>query len=369
MGKSERPCLTFISTAGDALVEDVTPDSTRVSWRSFLNPRTLILSRRHQMAALARGCSRFLLGPGPSPGPRCLKPSVSFTYYTCHVPSRPARRLFSSSRLLAAARKIRASSPPKLSSSIAPTPGAAAAAPATYLSYASTLALKASPTILYQAPSHTGYILGCYGASAFCLVYAGWNFHANYLHPPEGLAPWIPIAFGGVCFLVAVFGGWLMLGPARLVNTITAMPMPVPSASRAASNARPELRIDVQLRKMFPLPFFPARVISTRPEALSLNERLYAPSQERAPTPADRERLRQEQQRLHEIEKTKIMSAPFRHASILFFNAFQSAKRVWTRAGFLELGVKGQVYKLDVSGGWALDEGRALDRLVQRKIM
>ena len=84
-----------------------------------------------------------------------------------------------------------------------------------YLSYAETLGLRRSPTLLYQAPSHTLYALGSYGFALFCFSYAGYNFHAHYLHPPPGLSAWVPVAFGGVCVGMACLGTWLVLGPTR----------------------------------------------------------------------------------------------------------------------------------------------------------
>jgi hypothetical protein len=38
-----------------------------------------------------------------------------------------------------------------------------------------------------------------------------------------------------------------------------------------------------------------------------------------------------------------------------------------TREGFLKLRVKGRIYKLDISSGWALDKGKAIDRLATLK--
>lgn len=65
-----------------------------------------------------------------------------------------------------------------------------------------------------------------------------------------------------------------------------------------------------------------------------------------------------------EYERTHIMSAGIRHTSRAFYGMFTAVRRAWTREGFLKLEVKGQLYKLDVHGGWALDGGKAIDRLV-----
>lgn len=231
----------------------------------------------------------------------------------------------------------------------------------TYRSYASQLATKQQPTLLYKAPSQTLFLISSYTGATFCLAYAAYNFQANTLSPPPGLATWVPVAFGGVCFLMAVLGGWLALGPARLIRTITARP----SATHPGT-----LLLDVELRKMLPIPFFPARVISAAPEDVALDHRLWTPppanlsAHERMLLRKEEEARRAEHLR---YERERLLSAPFRHANRAFFNLFQAIARTWSRAGFLKLDVKGQVYKLDISGGWALDEGRALDRLVKVK--
>ena len=59
------------------------------------------------------------------------------------------------------------------------------------------------------------------------------------------------------------------------------------------------------------------------------------------------------------------MTAPFRHMSRGFFQLFKAIGRTWHREGFMKVEVKGMKYKLDVTGGWALDRGRALDRLAR----
>jgi len=164
---------------------------------------------------------------------------------------------------------------------------------------------------------------------------------------------------------MAVFGGWLLLGPARIVKTITAFPTKSPSPSQPAA-----LKIEVELRKMLPLPIMPARVITTTPSELTLNYPLYTPvSITQRLTTAQRIQKRRLEEEERKVEQSKILSAPFRHASRAFYKLFKAIARTWSREGFLKLGIKGQIYKLDITGGWALDEGKALDRLVkvQRK--
>ena len=166
---------------------------------------------------------------------------------------------------------------------------------------------------------------------------------------------------------MACFGGWLVLGPARLIKTITAIPSS--KSLTKGSGAPGPLAIEVELRKMFPVPFFPARKIVTSREDLTLNHRLYVPAVNSRQSAAERLEARRRMEREQDEERAKsIWTAPFRHANKAFYDMFKAMSRAWTREGFLQLGIKGQSYKLDVSGGWALDEGKAIDRLVKLKL-
>jgi hypothetical protein len=49
------------------------------------------------------------------------------------------------------------------------------------------------------------------------------------------------------------------------------------------------------------------------------------------------------------------------------FKIFTGIRRAWSREGFMKVDVKGKMYKLDITGGWALDGGKALDRLATIK--
>jgi hypothetical protein len=81
-----------------------------------------------------------------------------------------------------------------------------------YESFSESLARRPSPTVLYEAPSPYLYITGCYVLATACFAYAGFNFESTYLHPPQQLGYWIPIAVGGVCVAMAFFGVWSIFG-------------------------------------------------------------------------------------------------------------------------------------------------------------
>ena len=81
-----------------------------------------------------------------------------------------------------------------------------------YRSFADILALRSSPTLLYQSPSQVGFTVACYAFGGFCLAWAGWNFYATYLYAPEGLSKGISVGIGGACIAMTCFGTWLILG-------------------------------------------------------------------------------------------------------------------------------------------------------------
>lgn len=327
------------------------------------------------MSAFSRGCffrgqfpstirnAHFFLPSNGLPKPRFLSSTTVLRAVTKSTPSTTLKQALPKNK-------------PSLTPTISPRPSQ------TYQTYATLLALKPHPTLLYRAPSHGAFILSSYLTAGFCFTYAIIAFWSNYLRAPETINKWVPVAFGGICFLMAGAGGFFLLGPAWIVKSITAMPAAALKAAGAApgktatsmvkgkgNGAAPELHIEIELRKMLPLPFFPARKMYVLPSEIQLLHQLARPSPSLSPSQKAALRAQEEAAKEAELEyeRTHIMSRPIRHMSRAFFDLFQGARRIWTREGFTGIYVKGYKYKLDVSGGWALDGGRAIDRLVEVK--
>lgn len=213
------------------------------------------------------------------------------------------------------------------------------------------------------------------------------------MNPPPGLAQWIPVAFGGVAVIMSAVGTWLIFGTARCIRTITALPKRADQISMALNRntskagaqskaivpaveggAEPELEIEVVLRKMFPIPFFPARVLYIKPGEINLSAQLSPPARRNFTIEELRQTRLEEQARLEkekEFARNHIMTMPLRlmsrAVSQAMFEAFRAFRKAWTRDGLVKVMIKGQPYKLDVSGGWILDGGRAIDRLSKIK--
>ena len=153
------------------------------------------------------------------------------------------------------------------------------------------------------------------------------------------------------------------------MKSITAMPASALKAAGVVGKAAgaEKMKIEIEFRKMLPMPFFPARKVYVRPEEIRLKHVLSRPppsKQSAVEIRALRAREEAETAKALEYERSHIMSRPIRHMSRAFFGLFQAARRTWTREGFTGIYIKNYRYKLDVSGGWALDQGRALDRLI-----
>jgi hypothetical protein len=311
--------------------------------------------------------------------PQCTfrPPRNLYIFYQVKNPQQP--RSFSGAAILRAVKQQQPKSTIKQVNSSTPKPSPLAKVAnvikkPVYQTYASKLAEKGHPTLIYVAPSHTIFLISSYSAASFCFAYATYNFWYSSLHPDPDLAAWIPVAFGVVCMGMSAMGTWLMLSPSRLIRTITAVPK---AASKAATtgkalskNGQGEIELEIELRKMLPLPFLKPRTLRMKPEDVIIRSRLVTPHPKRI-TPAERHLMmlqeKGERKKALEYEQTHILSSPFRHMSRLLFSFFRAVARAWTREGFAKVKANGQAYKLDVTGGWALDGGKALDRLVTLK--
>ena len=71
---------------------------------------------------------------------------------------------------------------------------------------AKRLASKSAPSILYESPSKSFYVLGCYAMGGICLGWAGFQLYDTILYPTHEVSLWIRNSMGGVCAFMALFG-------------------------------------------------------------------------------------------------------------------------------------------------------------------
>jgi hypothetical protein len=241
------------------------------------------------------------------------------------------------------------------------------------------LALKGR-TLLYEAPSHFWYRVSSYASGAFCISYTVYQYWDIYLSPHEGLSWWIPHAMGLVCVFMASMGAYFIMGTGRIVRSIEAVPA-ASVANKLAAAARQHagqetspIYIEVAMRRM--VPFLPSRKTVLPPHEVQLPFRMYGvfgmlghdAAAQRPLSMVERvraERAAREAKALARKETMDhILTAPFRDAAKAFRGAWDGVVRSFNREGFAKIRLGNQTYKIDVSGGWALDQGRALDRLL-----
>ncbi|KAK7756128.1 hypothetical protein SLS62_001720 [Diatrype stigma] len=332
---------------------------------------------------------------GPTP-PRAPKPP----------PPAPARAPAPAS---APAPVARASAPsPKPTTR--PTTGTTTAAPAAAtagalplhaepgsVGYARSLARKSTPTTLYEAAPQRMFLVSSYTAGLFTVLSGGINVWFNVYNVPEGTHALIPWAFGAVGAVMAAFGTRFAMTPSGVIRSISVLPAASsapasgagttaaapaaakPKASTAAAAATPTstststpataaanspVLLEIRARRTTPFPFLPLKRMVVEPHQVVMKARLYnkrptAPPHE---TAAEERRRRQAAQ---QYERDHLMTAPFRHGAWAAGTVLAALRRGLTGEGFAPVEVGRTRYKLDITAGYALEDGRALDRIVR----
>ncbi|KAL2271759.1 hypothetical protein VTJ83DRAFT_1130 [Remersonia thermophila] len=266
-------------------------------------------------------------------------------------------------------------SPPVAASSPAAKP-----APRAPPSYAEQLALRGR-TLLYESPSHFWFRTGCFTSATFCVSYTVYQYWAVMLHPPEGLSWWIPHAFSVILVFMAGMGGYFALGAGRIVRSIEAVPASAVAkqiAGKAGASATPPPPIYIEVATRRVVPFLPPKKTLLTPEEVQLPFRMHslfsganapgAPQAAKHVSLAERVRAERAEREAREARRKytmdHLLTAPFRDAARVFGAAWDGIKRSFHRGGFAKVRLGKKEYKLDITGGWALDDGRAMDRLL-----
>ncbi|KAK3333968.1 hypothetical protein B0T19DRAFT_142542 [Cercophora scortea] len=237
-------------------------------------------------------------------------------------------------------------------------------------SYASQLATKGR-TLLYEAPSHIWYRAASFTSGAFCVSYTVYQYWSIYLHPPEGLSSWVPHAFGVICLFMGSMGAYFVLGTRRIIHRIEAVPATLSKIPPKGANH--PLYIEVTSSRV--IPFLPAKRTTYLPEDVVMPFRMHGvlstargkPTSQLAALKAQVAERAEKQARIKARQEELMnhrMTVPFRDMGKAMGTIYGGITRAFNREGFAKIKLKGQEYKLDVSGGWALDDGRAMDRLL-----
>ncbi|KAI0099668.1 hypothetical protein GGR51DRAFT_535453 [Nemania sp. FL0031] len=236
-----------------------------------------------------------------------------------------------------------------------------------HYSYVQRLAMKAQPTTLYEAASQTGFLISSYGAAFFCLSSAGINSWFNVYNLPPGISSWVPVGFGVISFVFAALGTVFALRPTSIIRSIKVLPSSALQQQKTSSSLlnRPVM-LEVAARRISPIPL-PLKRIRVAPEHVVMVNRL-----QHRPVVLSREQLaakklqdakRRKEERQYEMDH--LMTAPFRDAGRASATLLGNIRRGLTGEGFAPVFINGTKYKLDIEGGYALENGQVLDRIVK----
>ena len=124
----------------------------------------------------------------------------------------------------------------------------------------------------------------------------------------------------------------------------------------------------VQIDSAEMLPRIKPRTVMAPYDDIFLSEHIFIPPV--VLSPAEKAEVRAQEDRMREIERSKILTLPFRQASYWTWRGFKNVQNILFKDSFVYMQVKGKnaTFKLDRNAAWALDEGRALDRLLQHRL-
>ncbi|KAL8705762.1 MAG: hypothetical protein Q9201_001108 [Fulgogasparrea decipioides] len=230
----------------------------------------------------------------------------------------------------------------------------------TYKPFAQTLAERSNPTVLYQSSSHTTYKVGCYSIG---ILMFGWVLHAvnqisNY--PPKNFPVYLKSLFYGICFIAGGMGLLFFLRPFRIIQSIVAIPTILPNGART-------LRLQIESTRMFP--GIRPKTVTAPATSIHLSSPLFQQRSGGVPLRALEER-RLAQERASRLNQGNLFLLPFRQLRFLFWKGWRVVKGVFTNSPFIYLRVQGYngTWKLGQGSGWALEEGRAIDRVVKYSV-
>ncbi|KAM0797793.1 hypothetical protein BDR22DRAFT_891842 [Usnea florida] len=236
--------------------------------------------------------------------------------------------------------------------------------PAAYEPLTHKLALRTSPTLLYQASSYTNYFFGCY-AVGIGLLAAGWfNFQTQFYVQPGGVPPWVPRFTSVGSFMIVCGGFYMLLKPQNMVRAISCLPSSAKSKSGSGSRS-----LLLQIERTPVIPFKQRKLVTVPPSDVTISSCMFNDDAEQR-LEATIAVIARREGRLSAFARTNLHTLPFRQVGYWMWRGFNGIKSAFTNDDFHFLHVRGNslVWKLAKDPAWALDDGKALDRLVKIKI-
>ncbi|KAH8176266.1 hypothetical protein LIA77_04684 [Sarocladium implicatum] len=297
-----------------------------------------------------------------TPGLRHSLPPRTLLAECFNICLSPSRH-FSSSPLLRAARQQasksrKAAAPPTNFTRPQGVPASQGALPQTSYAFVKSLGSKATPTTLYEGPSHFWFYFGCWSSGIGIL---GWTALTGpgLIHMGDDQPSWVKATYAASYVILCSMGFYLISRTHRIVSLVRVLPGQVASEAGQA----PGLKMEVKVKSM--LPFVRAKAVTTDTNKARLMSRFSLP-EDLVPL-LRRQRLEKEREAAkaqHKFDMNHILTMPFRRLGRAMTALFNGTKGAWTDVGFGKMIIDGKVYKIDVTNGFAHDGFRTLEKIV-----
>ncbi|KOS17926.1 hypothetical protein ESCO_002403 [Escovopsis weberi] len=306
----------------------------------------------------------------PSPlSPRAILSSFPTSSSSTSLRILPSHRLFTASSLSRAttpsrpqARETPKSPPPSTSTSTS-TSSSPPAAPSRY-AFIKSLASRPSPTVLYEAPSHFWFYLGCWSSGLSIL---SWTVLTGptVISQPDGIPQWVGLVFGASYAILGSMGFNILSKTPNIVSSIRLLPPPPPppqaiARGSAAAAAPPAAAPAIEIKVKRMLPLLEPRTVTAPLDKVSLKSRFSLPP-ELVP---ELRRMQARDAALRRSDMQHLLTMPFRRLARAVVGFFRGVRAAWTGMGYGVIRIDGKEYKVDVTGGYAHDGFQTLERIV-----
>lgn len=229
-----------------------------------------------------------------------------------------------------------------------------------------------TPTVLYEAPSHFWLKATAWSSAIACYAGAGLNCLYSLSSDFPDAPWWVTSVYTAVCIAMAGVGSFFAFGSANIIKSIRAVPTASLSAKALASASgtvanNPRLtpiHLEVAVKPFLPL-FRKPSIVTVPPADVVLPVRLFSPHLTEAQARAARAKEKAEAKARWEKEKQRLLTLPFRDAGRGLKAVWNGMRRGIVGGGFLKVMVGSRKCKLDIEGGWALNNGLALESLAR----
>ncbi|KAL8910836.1 MAG: hypothetical protein Q9171_003925 [Xanthocarpia ochracea] len=230
-----------------------------------------------------------------------------------------------------------------------------------YKSFNQTLADRSEPLLLYQAASHTIYMAGCYSVG---LLIFGWIAHTTSLihtWTPVKYGPYLKVGYYSMLAMAGAVATMYIIRPFRIIKTIQAVPI-------ALKPNQKSLHLQIESTRMFP--FIKPKTVSIPVNDATLSRPLFLERSHGESSNALEARRRLEAEKLRKLWQGNFFLLPFRQLGFHLSKGFRGLKDAFMKNPFIYLRAKGfnNSWKLDKETGWALDDGRAIDRIIKTRM-